>query len=138
MRSAVTVESDSATGEHFQLTLEKAANDQGTIRIRSWRRDQDHHIEGPDKDDQVQLYEIRASEDGSRIVCKGEVFGPDPVVSCTIQDAEPQKPALVRVVINGTLGGMGDGMTEYMIGQAEHDRIKQFVLRAGFPTMPKD
>jgi hypothetical protein len=50
MRSAVTVESDSA-GEHFQLTLEKAANDQGTIRIRSWRSDQDHNGEGPDKDD---------------------------------------------------------------------------------------
>jgi len=70
MRSAVTVESDSA-GEHFQLTLEKAANDQGAIRIRSWRSDQDHNGEGPDKDDLVQLYEIRVSEDGSRIVCKG-------------------------------------------------------------------
>jgi hypothetical protein len=136
MRSAVTVESDSATGEHFQLTLEKAANDQGTIRIRSWRSDQHHHIEGPDKDNLVQLYEIRSSEDGSRIVCKGDVFGPDPVVSCTIQDAEPPRPALVRVAINGTLGGLSDGTTEYMIGQVEHDRIKQFVLCAGFPSLP--
>ena len=138
MRSVVTVESASATGEHFQLTLEKAANDQGTIRIRSWRKDQDHHGEEPSKDDLVHLYEIRASEDGSRIVCKGEVFGPDPVVSCTIQDAQPQKPALVRFAINGTLGGLGDGTTEYMIDQVEHDRIKQFVIDAGFPTMPRE
>jgi hypothetical protein len=56
MTSAVTVESDSAAGEHFELTLERAANDQGTIRIKSWRSDQDHHCEGPDKDDLVPLY----------------------------------------------------------------------------------
>jgi hypothetical protein len=135
MTSAVTIESDSAAGEHFQLTLEKAAQDRGNIRIKSWRSDQNHHSEGPNKNDVVQVYEIRASEDGSRIVCKGEVFGPDPVVSCTIQDAQPQKSALVRITISGTLGGFGDGMTEYMITQDDHDRIKQFVMRAGFPTM---
>jgi len=114
------------------------ANNQGTIRIKSWRSDRDCQSEGPDKDDLVQLYEIRASEDGSRLICKGEVFGLDPVVSCTIQDAQPHTPALVRVTIDGTLGGLGDGTTEYIIGRGEHDRIKQFVMRAGFPIMPKD
>jgi hypothetical protein len=39
---------------------------------------------------------------------------------------------------SGTFGGLGDGTTEYMIGHGELDRIKQFVRRAGFPTMPKD
>jgi hypothetical protein len=39
---------------------------------------------------------------------------------------------------SGTFGGLGDGTTEYMIGQGELDRIKQFVMRAGFLIVPKD
>jgi CRP-like cAMP-binding protein len=72
---------------------------------------------------------------GSR---RGNRTATDPVVSCTIEDSRSQRPALVRVTIGGTLGGLGDGTTEYKIGQGELDRIKQFVLRAGFPTMPKE
>ena len=138
MTSKVTIDSQSASGEHFRLTLEKAADDRGTIRIKSWRDDQDHHSDGPDKDDLVQLYEIRASEDGSSFVCKGKVFGRDPIVSCMIHHARPPMPALVRVTIKGTLAGLGDGTTDYLIGDSEHDRIRQFVLRAGFPTVPRD
>ena len=137
MTSAVTIDSESASGKHFQLTLEKVADDKGTIRIKSWRSDQDHHSEGPDKVRLFQLYKIRASEDGSSLVCKGKAFGGDPVVSCMIHQAQPPKPALVRITIKGTLAGLGDGTTDYLIGDTEHDRIRQFVLRAGFPTVPR-
>jgi hypothetical protein len=137
MTSTVTIDSESATGEHFQLTLEKVADDKGTIRIKSWRSDQDHHSESPDKDRQFRLYKIRASEDGSSLVCRGKAFGGDPIVSCKIHQAQPPKPALVRVIIKGTLAGLGDGTTDYVVGDDEHDRIRQFVLRAGFPTVPR-
>jgi hypothetical protein len=133
MTTEVTIDPASAAGEHFELTLAKVGDDRGTIRIKLWRTDQDHRRDGPSKDDLIELYDIRASEDGSRITCKGEVVGPDPVVCCTIHAAEPQRPARVRVSINGTLGGMGDGTTDYLIGPVEHDKIKQFVLGVGFP-----
>jgi len=72
-----------------------------------------------------------------RLYRQGKAFGGDPTVSCTIHHARPPKPALVRVTIKGTLAGLGDGTTDYLVGDDEHDRIRQFVLRAGFPTVPR-
>ena len=129
----VTIRSKAPAGEQFEIVLEKTSTDGGSIRIKSWRSDQDPERDDPTKDDLVNLYEIR-SRTGSEIVCRGDVFGPDPVVTCSLRDGSPPAGPSVQVDIVGTLGAAFDGTASYPIAPGEYAKLKRFLTQAAFPA----
>lgn len=135
MPANVTIHSAAESGEQFEITLEKTAHDKGTIRNRSWSSDHDPETDDADTDQTVKLYDITAAADGNKIVCKGDVSGPDPTVTCRIFAAQGGATASVEVTIMGTFGGFFDGTKRYPIAQADCDAIRQYVLKAGFPIL---
>src|ERR1044072_958269 len=104
MAPTVKVHSKNAAGEQFEITLEKTSADKGLIRVKSWNSDQDPATDAPAKDDTVQLYEIR-SLSKTVISCKGDVFGPDPVLQCSLLAAAPTSDASAQVAITGSIFG---------------------------------
>ena len=125
---SATIDSDTSN-EHYRITLEKTGSTKGTIRVRSWPRGTNPDASGPAKDDTYRLIEIRAAADGSRIVCKADVFPFfRPAVTCTVNGPAAGAPASVEVDV----AGHDD---KYPIDQADHDEIKAFIVGAHFPAL---
>jgi hypothetical protein len=132
MTSTMTIEADSTAGKHFEITLEKTADDKGRIRLETWHSNKDYKRDDASTDDIVALYDIRC--DKRRMVFKADLMGSTPTVTCSFVDAGPETPPLVRVVIGGTFAGLGDGTKDYTLDKSSYDELKTFVLDAGFPA----
>ena len=133
MAPTVKVHSKNAAGEQFEITLEKTSADKGLIRVKSWNSDQDPATDAPAKDDTVQLYEIR-SLSKTAISCKGDVFGPDPVLKCTLLAGAPPSDASVQVEITGSIFGSFDGTKTYPVSAGDLAKLTQFLKDAAFPA----
>jgi hypothetical protein len=134
MALSVTIHSKSNVGEQFQITLEKTGATKGMIRNQSWTSEHNPAKDHADTDDLVKLYDIAVNSDGNTIVCKGDVSGPDPTVTCKFFSSHAGKPAAVEVAIVGTFGGFFDRTERLPIEQADFDNLKTFVANAKFPT----
>jgi hypothetical protein len=130
----VTISSKAATGAQFQITLDKAGGDKGTIRVKSWPASANPATANPAKDQTIKLYDIKAAKSGDKLVCRGDVFGPDPTISCTVHAGQGQASPTVRVAVEGAL--MFNGTTDYSITPAEQQQVKEFIANAGFPELP--
>jgi hypothetical protein len=132
MAPMAIVRSQSAAGRHYEIMLQKTAPDRGMIRIKSWRKGQDPERSAPAKQDSYKLYKIRLRS-ASTIVCRGDVFGPHPVVTCSLEAGSPSDGPFVQVDVVGTLAGAFDGSTRYPIAPAEYVKLEQFLAEAAFP-----
>jgi hypothetical protein len=133
MAPTVTVHSKNDAGEQFEITLDKTSSDKGRIRVKSWNSDQDPATDVPAKDDTVELYEIRALSK-TAISCKGDVFGPDPVLKCRLLAGAPPSDASVQVEITGSIFGSFDGIKTYPVTAADLAKLTQFLKDAAFPA----
>jgi hypothetical protein len=127
----VSISSDTADGTQVGITLEKTEADKGTVQVRKWSVGQDPQTEPPIDDQTTSLYDIRARADGSEVVCKGDVTGTDPVVTFLVT----AQPPLVRVTIEGTLFGAGDGTTDYPVGDDDVKNLRRFVVDSHFTAL---
>jgi hypothetical protein len=133
MAETVTIESKGPAGETYEIGLERTSTDGGTIKIKTWRRGQYPASENAASNDSYELYDIRARSP-VEIVCRANVFGPDPVVTLSLREAaQPAGPA-VQVVITGSLGGSFDGTSRYPLAPKESQKLKQFLAHAAFPV----
>jgi hypothetical protein len=133
MSSTLTILADSVAGKHFEITLEKTADDKAEIRLETWHSNKDHKRDEASTDDIVTLYDIRYDK-RRRMVFKADLMGSSPVVTCNFIDAGAETPPHVQVVIGGTFAGLGDGMKEYKLDKASYDELRAFILEAGFPV----
>jgi hypothetical protein len=133
MGLTVKVHSKNDAGEQFEITLEKTSSDKGLIRVKSWNSDQNPTTDAPAKDDTVKLYEIR-SLSKTAISCKGDVFGPDPVLKCSLVAGAPPAGASVQVDISGSLFGSFDGIKLYPVAADDLTRLTKFLQDAAFPA----
>jgi hypothetical protein len=133
MDETVTIESRGPAGETYEIKLERTAIDRGTIKIRAWQRGQDPASEEAARNDLYDLYDIRARSP-VEIVCRANVFGPDPIVTLGLHDAAPPDGPAVQVVVAGSLGGTFDGTSHYPLAQKESQKLKGFLTRAAFPV----
>jgi hypothetical protein len=136
MARTVTVRSGSDDGSRYEITLEATGADRGRIRLRTWTNGRDPAADPPDKDEETSLKDIRAAADHLTIFCRGEVFGPDPTVTCAVHPAEAPNKPFVRVEIRGTLFSIGDGIKDYVLDPADVATLTQFIAEAGFPALP--
>jgi hypothetical protein len=133
MGLTVKVHSRNEAGEQFEIALEKLSLDKGLIRVKSWNSDQDPETDTPAKDDIVKLYEIR-SMSKTVISCKGDVFGPDPVLKCSLLAGAPPAGPSVQVEITGSLFGSFDGTKAYPLAADDVTKLKKFLSDAAFPA----
>jgi hypothetical protein len=129
----MTIVADSIAGKHFEITLEKTAEDKGWIRLETWHSNKDFKRDDASTDDVVELFDIRCDK-RRRIVFKVDLMGSAPLVTCNFVDAGAETPPYVRVVIGGTFAGLGDGTTDYTLKKDSYEELKAFVLGAGFPV----
>jgi len=132
MTSTLTILADSIAGKHFEITLEKTADDKGEIRLETWHSNKDFKRDEASTDDIVMLFDIRYDK-RRRMVFKADLMGSSPVVTCNFVDAGPETPPSVRVVIGGTFAGLGDGTSDYKLDKTTYDELKAFLLEAEFP-----
>jgi hypothetical protein len=130
----VTISSKTSTGAQFQITLDKTGADRGTIRIKTWAANANPASADPAKDQTIKLYDIKAAKSGEKLVCRGDVFGPDPTITCTVHPGHGQVSAMVRVAVEGAL--MFNGTTDYAIGATDQQQVEAFIANAGFPELP--
>jgi hypothetical protein len=133
MGLTVKVHSKNQAGEQFEITLEKTSLDKGLIRVKSWNSDQDPATDAPAKDDTVKLYDIK-SLSKTAISCKGDVFGPDPVVKCSLLPGAPPADASVQVEITGSIFGSFDGTKTYPVAANDLTKLTTFLKDAAFPA----
>lgn len=133
MGLTVKVHSRNEAGEQFEIALEKLSLDKGLIRVKSWNSDQDPETDTPAKDDIVKLYEIK-SMSKTGISCKGDVFGPDPVLKCSLLAGAPPAGPSVQVEITGSLFGSFDGTKTYPLAADDVTKLKKFLSDAAFPA----
>jgi hypothetical protein len=133
MTSTFSIVADSVAGKHFEITLEKTADDKGQIRLESWHSNKDYRRDPATTDDVVNFYDIRCDR-SRRIVLRGDLRGSSPTITCMFNDGQAQTPPFVRVVIQGAFAGLGDGTNDYPLEKSIYDELKQFILGAGFPT----
>ena len=133
MGLAVKVHSKNAAGEQFDIALEKTATDKGLVRVKSWNSGQNPATDAPAKDDTIKLIEIK-SLSKTAISCKGDVFGPDPVVICSLLAGAPPAAASVQVEITGSLFGVADGTKKYPLSADDLTKLKKFLSDAAFPA----
>lgn len=127
------VHSKNEAGEQFEITLEKVSLDKGLIRVKSWNNDQDPETDAPEKEDIVKLYDIKSLSNAA-ISCRGDVVGPDIVLTCSLlPDAPPAGPS-VQVDITGSLFGAVDGTKTYPLGADDLTKLKSFLSDAAFPA----
>jgi len=133
MTSTLTIVADSTEGKHFEITLDKTGDDKGEIRLETWHSNKDYRRDPATTDDVVKLYDVRCDK-SRRIIFKGDLLGSSPSITCMFNGAQAEARPFVRVVIQGSFAGLGDGTHDYPLEQASYDELKQFVLGAGFPT----
>lgn len=134
MTSTLTIVSDSAAGQHYELTLELTANDAGVFRLESWHSNKDYRRDEASKDVTMKVFDIRADK-ARRIVFKGNLLGSTPLITCMPKEAEPGTQPFVRVVIADTFAGLGDGTNDFTLSSHFYEELKQFILNAGFPKI---
>jgi hypothetical protein len=133
MGLSVKVHSKNAAGEQFDIALEKTSTDKGLIRVKSWNSDQDPATDAPARDDTVKLNEIK-SLSKTAIRCRGDVFGPDPVIKCSLLGGAPPAGASVQVEITESLFGSFDGTKTYPITAEDLTKLTKFLKDAAFPA----
>jgi hypothetical protein len=133
MTSTLTILADSIAGKHFEITLEKTADDTAQIRLETWHSNKDYKRDAASTDDVVALFDIRYDK-RRRMVFKADLMGSCPTVTCSFIDAGAETPPIVQVVIGGTFAGFGDGTKDYKLDKSSYDELKAFILAAGFPV----
>ncbi|MEP9356725.1 hypothetical protein ABLE93_24620 [Xanthobacter sp. KR7-65] len=119
----VTISPVDATGKSYRIVLEKTGPDQGFIRIG---------VVGAPSVTVIKLYDLRA-RNAHEVVCRGDVFGPDPIIACRL--VAEQDDRTLQVEIRGSLFGSYDGLHTYRVTKAEFDHTEDFLQRAAFPSV---
>ena len=129
MPTTATIKSKTKDGADVELTVDKSGADTAKLTAKNWT------ISKPPpanpKVSETKLYGAKVSADGSRIMCKAEVFGPDPDVTLLLNATAPKS---VTITIKGTLGGMGDGEQTYALTDGDFTTIQGFVGAAQYPV----
>jgi hypothetical protein len=125
---AVTVQSDAADGKHYSITLEKTGADTATVDLTTWRQGQDPQS-GPGSKQTYEVNNVKAVDDGSRLVCQTRVLFFSPTITVTIHEAAPNQPPFIRIDINGA------SPTDYPVSAADEDKLKQFIVGCHYPAV---
>jgi hypothetical protein len=133
MAASLTLIADTTEGKHFEITLDQTSDDKGQVRVMSWHSNKDHRRDPPTRDDIIDLFDI-CFETKESLVCKGDMLGSNPVVTCTFNGAESETPSSVEVVIKGTFGGLADGTTRYTLPKDDYAELEEFFAEANFKT----
>jgi hypothetical protein len=122
MTLSVTVNSVSANGTKFTITIAKQGSDTAAISIL---QDGDSHK------DTYDVYDVRA--DATTLKCTATVLFFHPNVTCEVGDSRPPGAATVTVTIANAPAY--NGSTDYQISAADSANIKQFLATAAFPPL---
>jgi hypothetical protein len=126
--AAVTVDSDSPDGRHYQITLDKTGAATANVDLTTWPQGQDPDS-GPCYKHTYQVDQIRATPDGSRLVCQTHVLFFSPTINVTINGpAPPQQEAIVEIKIDS------GQPSEYPVSAADGTKLRQYIVSCHFPA----
>ena len=125
----VTITSTSKDGTYAKITLDSTERDKATIAISKWKSGKNPKSDSPDKE-LYKLYDVKANEDGSKVVCRGDVFGSDPMI--TFELSPLKKPGLT-VTIVGALAK--NGTTDYPISSDDQLKAETFISSCHFTRL---
>lgn len=131
MAQVVTVNSRPPEGGLVRIAITALGHATGTIAASTWRPG-DALDKPPHKTDTYPVYDIRRNAEGTEVTCRANVFGPDPLVTCTLAAASAAAAPSVTITIKGSLGGFADGTRTYPIADAEHADLVGFIAAGGF------
>lgn len=131
MAQTVVVASRPPEGGLVRLAITALGHGTGTIAASTWRP-KDTESKPPHKTDTYAIYDASRNAAGTKVTCRANVFGPDPLVTCEFVPASGAERPVVTVTIKGSLGGFADGTNVYPIDQADFDRVASFVAEADF------
>jgi hypothetical protein len=124
---AVTVNSSSADGKHYQIRITQTGADTGTVDLTTWQAGQDPQT-SPGSQQTYSVDNITASQDGSKLVCQTHVFFFSPTITVTVHGSAPHRMPFVRVEINDA------NATDYPVSEADENKLKQFIVSCDFPA----
>jgi hypothetical protein len=125
---AVTVESDTADGKHYRITLEKVGADTGTVDVTTWKQGQDPQA-SPGSKQTYAIHNAKAADDGSKLVCQTHVLFFSPTITVAIHAPAAPQPPFIRIDINGA------NPTDYPVSDADEERLRQFLVGCHFPAL---
>jgi len=128
----MTIVIDTEAGKHIEITLEKTGDETGLLTVQSWTSNQDHRREDPSRDDTLKIHDIHFDQT-RRLVCKGDMLGSTPSITCTLTPAAQDQKPFVRVLLAETFASLADGQKDYFMGKSEFDELKQFLIESKFP-----
>jgi hypothetical protein len=121
----VTINSSTAT-EQYQITIDKTGTNKGTIQFKSWPQGANVANTPPQKNQTFKLIEIKAAPNGSRLVCKADIWPIYPTVKCLVSG--PASAASVEVAYLGS-------DDKYPVDAADYNEITAFLTEAHFPVL---
>jgi hypothetical protein len=121
MTLSVSVNSVSADGTKFTITIAKEGPDTGAITILGADSHQDSY----------EVYDVTAN--ATTLTCTTTVFFFHPNVTCAVDDSRPPGAATVTVTVANAPAH--NGSTDYQISAADGANIKQFIAAAAFPLL---
>ena len=134
MSSSLMIVTDSIDGKHFEITIEKNEDNTASIQLKTWSSSLDHRRDDPSKDDVLKLYDI-CFDQSRRLICKADMQGSSPTITCMLNGPMPEAKPYVRTVVADTFASLADGTTDYAMEKADYDELKQFLIAAGLPKI---
>jgi hypothetical protein len=124
---AVTITSKTLDGKQHRIKMDKTGPDKGTVEITTWQSGQDPQTT-PGSKDSYDVDHIKASQDGSKLVCQTH-FLISINIEVTVHAAAPPQAPFVRIVISG------GNPSDYPVSANDESKLKQFVVAGQFPVI---
>lgn len=129
-------------GTRVAFTIIHDASRKGSVREVRWKTGRVPGRDRPDFDTTTKLYDLRATPDGAKVVCKAVIPLQTPVVTLAITPGsagrsrqDPPQPPTVVETVTGTLLGVGDETNVYCLSERDRKGLTDFILRAHFPAL---
>lgn len=140
-KKSITFESSLENGTQVEITVTKTDSNKGTVREKRWRKGKDPTTDEPDSEKTTKIYDISAKSDGSELAGKADVTFKDPIVIFRLNRPDDQvlgdriETPTIIVIVTGTIFGLKDKTTIYIITEKDRGNLRAFLTGANFPSL---
>lgn len=140
-KKSITFESSLENGTQVEITVTKTDSNKGTVREKRWHKGKDRTTDGTDSDKTTKIYDISTKSDGSELTGKADVTFKDPNVIFRLNRPDDQvlgdriETPTIIVIVTGTIFGLKDKTTIYIITENDRGNLRAFLTGANFPSL---
>lgn len=119
---AVTIAAKSSDGRDYTVSIRKTSHNSGTIGLG----------EAGGAPASYDVTDIKARADGMRLVCRGPL---GTTIACALRAGRGSTSDNIEIAVTGPFG-IGNNISVYTTDHPDFERLKVFIMQAGFPVIP--